>query len=51
MIDMRACDADAAGQDSHVHEVLEGPISIAVSGDRLTLMAGKRGLDYRVAAP
>jgi heat shock protein HslJ len=48
IIDMSTCDDAAADQDEHVQAVLEGPMTIAVSGDRLTLMAGERGLDYRV---
>jgi heat shock protein HslJ len=48
IIDMRPCGADNAGQDGHVQVVLEGLVTIAVSGDRLTLMVGDRGLDYRV---
>jgi len=48
IIDMRPCGAENAGQDGHVQNVLEGPISISVSGDRLTLMSGANGLDYRV---
>lgn len=47
--DRRGCDPGLDGQDRHVIEVLEQSPTIVVSGDRLTLMAGARGLDYRAA--
>lgn len=49
--DRRGCEGDLAGQDEHVLEVLEGSPTITVNGDRLTLRAGARGVDYRVATP
>jgi heat shock protein HslJ len=45
--DMRACDEESAGQDGQVLGLLEGPLRVTVSGDRLTLMGGANGLDYR----
>lgn len=47
IVDMRPCDADTAAQDGQVLRVLEGPMRLAVDGDRLTLMLGSEGLDYR----
>jgi heat shock protein HslJ len=49
--DMRACDPDVAGQDSQVLGLLGDPLQVSVSGDRLTLMGGANGLDYRAVAP
>ncbi|MGZ8563761.1 MAG: META domain-containing protein [Candidatus Limnocylindria bacterium] len=47
VVDLRACDDQSAGQDSQVLGLLEGPLRVTVSGDRLTLMDGANGLDYR----
>jgi heat shock protein HslJ len=47
VVDMRPCDEASAGQDSQVLGLLEGPLRVTVSGDRLTLMGGANGLDYR----
>lgn len=49
LVDMRPCDAESAGQDGQVLGLLEGPLHVTVSGDRLTLMRGANGLDYRAA--
>lgn len=49
LIDMRPCDAESAGQDGQVLGLLEGPLRVTVGGDRLTLMSGANGLDYRAA--
>lgn len=49
VVDMRACDEQSAGQDGQVLELLRGPLRVTVSGDRLTLMGGANGLDYRAA--
>jgi heat shock protein HslJ len=47
VVDLRACDEQSAGQDGQVLRLLEGPLRATVSGDRLTLMGGANGLDYR----
>lgn len=47
VVDQRACDETSAGQDGHVLELLEGPLRVSISGDRMTLMGGANGLDYR----
>jgi heat shock protein HslJ len=47
VVDQRACDEQSAGQDGQVLELLGSPLRVTVSGDRLTLMGGANGLDYR----
>jgi heat shock protein HslJ len=47
VVDLRACDEASAGQDGQVLGLLEGPLRVTVSGDRMTLMGGANGLDYR----
>ena len=47
VVDQRACDGQSAGQDGQVLEVLSGPVQVSLSGDRMTLMSGANGLDYR----
>lgn len=49
VVDMRPCDAQTAGQDGQVLGLFEVPLRATVSGDRLTLMGGANGLDYRAA--
>lgn len=47
VVDARACDDESAAQDGQVLGLLESPLRATVSGDRLTLMGGANGLDYR----
>jgi heat shock protein HslJ len=47
VVDQRACDDQSAGQDGQVLELLGGPLRVTISGDRMTLMGGANGLDYR----
>jgi heat shock protein HslJ len=47
VVDQRACDDQSAGQDGQVLELLGGPLRMTVDGDRMTLMGGANGLDYR----
>lgn len=49
VVDQRACGPESAGQDGQVLGLLEGPLRVAVSGDRLTLTGDTGGLDYRAA--
>jgi heat shock protein HslJ len=45
--DLFACAAELGTQDAHILGVLGGAFSIDIDGDRLTLMAGDRGIGYR----
>lgn len=47
VVAMRACDEQSAAQDGQILGLLEGPLRVTVSGDRLTLMGDANGLDYR----
>jgi heat shock protein HslJ len=41
-----ACDDVDAAQDTHVLEVLDGPLTVSIEGSRLSLRRGAVGLDY-----
>lgn len=46
--DTVGCVEPLGDQDAHVLEVLSSGFGISIQGDRLTLSAGDKGLDYRV---
>lgn len=45
--DMIGCAEPLADQDTHVLNVLSDGFGLSIDGDRLTLMAGEKGLGYR----
>ena len=45
--DLIGCSAELGTQDAHILEVLSNGLGVTVDGDRLTLMAGDKGMSYR----
>ena len=45
--DLIGCAAEVGDQDAHILGVLSQGLTITIDGDRLTLMAGEKGIGYR----
>lgn len=45
--DLIGCVEELGAQDAHILEVLSNGFGISIEGDRLTLMAGDKGIGYR----